>query len=107
MVENSHLAVAAAVASGAAQAGIGIEAAARQFGLDFVELVREDYFLVCLREALDEAPVTKLREALGDPAWQKAVSALPGYTVEHGGEVLSLTRALPWWHFRKLKVHTH
>jgi putative molybdopterin biosynthesis protein len=95
------------VASGAAQAGIGIEAAARQFGLDFVELVREDYFLVCLRDALDEAPVTKLRDALRDPAWQKAVSALPGYTVEHGGEVLSLTRALPWWHFRKLKVHAH
>jgi len=106
MIENSHIAVAAAVASGAAQAGIGIEAAARQFGLDFVELVREDYFLVCLRDALDEPPVTKLREALGDPVWQKSVNALPGYMVVRGGEVLSLTRALPWWRFRTPKVHT-
>ena len=103
-IENSHIAVAAAIASGAAQAGIGIEAAARQFGLEFVELVREDYFLACLRDALDEPAVVKLREALRDPVWQKAVCALPGYAIVRGGEVLSMTRALPWWHFRKPKV---
>jgi putative molybdopterin biosynthesis protein len=104
VVENSHIAVAAAIASGAADAGIGIEAAARQFGLGFVELVREDYFLVCLRDALETPAVVKLREVLRDPLWQKAVAALPGYSVARGGEVLSLTRALPWWHFRTPKV---
>jgi putative molybdopterin biosynthesis protein len=104
VVENTHIAVAAAVASGAAEVGIGIQAAARQFGLGFVELVREDYFLVCLRDALEEPAVIKLREALGDPAWQKAVASLPGYVVVRGGEVLSMTRALPWWHFRTAKV---
>ena len=103
-IENTHIAVAAAIAAGAADAGIGIQAAARQFGLGFVELVREDYFLVCLRDALDQPPVEKLREALRDPAWQKAVAALPGYAVVRGGEVLSMTRALPWWHFRTPKV---
>lgn len=104
-VENSHIAVAAAVASGAADAGIGIEAAARQFGLGFVELAREDYFLVCLRDALEQPAVLKLREVLRDPAWHKAVTALPGYSISQGGEVLSLTRALPWWHFRTAKIH--
>ena len=59
--EDSHLAVAAAVASGAGDAGLGIAAAASQFGLDFVPLVEEDYFLVCLQDALEQAPVQLLR----------------------------------------------
>ena len=40
----------------------------RQFrarGLDFVPLINEDYHLVCLKEALDEAPVAALRALLG------------------------------------------
>lgn len=101
--EESHIAIAAAIASGAADAGVGIEAAARQFGLDFVPLVQEDYFLVCLRDALDQPAVAKLRDVLRDPIWQRSVAALPGYDVVHGGEILALTRALPWWRFRKQK----
>jgi putative molybdopterin biosynthesis protein len=104
--EDSHLAVAAAVASGVADAGMGIEAAARQFGLSFVPLVEEDYFLVCLREALDQPAVAKLREALRDAEWQRSVNALPGYAARRSADVLSLTRALPWWHFRVPKVKT-
>ncbi|MDE2080564.1 MAG: helix-turn-helix transcriptional regulator [Burkholderiales bacterium] len=98
--EDSHLAVAAAVASGSADAGLGIEAAAMQFGLGFVPLVEEDYFLVCLREALDEPPLRALRGLLQGPAWRDAVASLPGYAPAHSGEVLSLTQALPWWRFR-------
>jgi putative molybdopterin biosynthesis protein len=103
--ENSHIAVAAAIASGAADCGIGVEAAARQFGLDFIELIREDYFLVCLKDSLEDSAVVKLREALADPVWQKAVASLPGYALVRSGEVLSMTRALPWWRFRTPKEH--
>ncbi len=98
--EDSHLAVAAAVASGAGDVGLGIAAAAVQFGLDFVPLVQEDYFLVCLRDALEQPPVQLLRQVLRGQAWQDTVAALPGYAAAHSGEVLSLTRALPWWHYR-------
>ena len=101
--EDSHVAVAAAVASGVADVGPGIEAAARQFGLDFMPLVDEDYFLVCLKDALDHPAVLKLRDALADDAWSRALRALPGYAPARGGEVLSLTQALPWWHFRLAK----
>lgn len=104
MTEESHVAVAAAIASGSADAGIGIEAAARDFGLGFVPLVEEDYFLVCLRDALEHPAVVKLRDVLASPSWQQALASLPGYTAAQGGEVLSLTRALPWWHFRTRKV---
>lgn len=101
--EDSHTAVAAAVAGGLADAGIGIEAAARAFGLDFVPLAQDDYYLVCLAEALELPAVQALRRALHDRAWQQAVAALPGYSLSNPGEVLSLTRALPWWRFRKAK----
>ncbi|MEK8053124.1 substrate-binding domain-containing protein [Ideonella sp. DXS22W] len=101
--EDSHVAVAAAVASGQADVGPGLAAAARQFGLDFVPLVEEDYFLVCLKDALDHPAVLKLRETLASRAWHDTLSTLPGYAPWHGGEVLSLTQALPWWHFRVAK----
>ena len=101
--EDSHLAVAAALASGAADAGPGIEAAARAFGLGFVPLIDEDYFLVCMKDALAHPAVLKLRAALEDPAWVQALQALPGYAPARSGQVLSLTQALPWWHFRQPK----
>ncbi len=100
LTEDSHLAVAAAVASDAADAGIGLQAAAAAFGLDFLPLVDEDYLLVCLAEQLDSPAVQALRRALAAPAWRQALRGLAGYEAAQGGEVLSLTRALPWWQFR-------
>jgi putative molybdopterin biosynthesis protein len=103
--EDSHNAVAASVASGAADAGVGIEAAAQAFGLGFVPLLTEDYYLVCLKETLDHPAVRLLRQALQSDAWRAAVSAMPGYEASpHSGEVLSLTKALPWWRYRAPKA---
>jgi putative molybdopterin biosynthesis protein len=97
--EPSHAAVAQTVASGAADAGLGIEAAARALGLDFVPLVLEDYYLACLKDALDDPAVQALRDLLRTPAWQAALRQLPGYEPYRSGEVLSLKRQLPWWTF--------
>lgn len=104
--EDSHVAVAAAVASGNADVGPGIEAAAQQFGLDFVPLIDEDYFLVCLKDALEHPAVRKLRDALEGDAWAAALQARPGYAPSRSGQVLSLTQALPWWRFRQPKPAT-
>jgi putative molybdopterin biosynthesis protein len=68
-----------------------------------VPLIDEDYFLVCLKDALDHPAVLKLRDALASPAWLQALQALPGYAPSSGGQVLSLTQALPWWNFRQAK----
>jgi putative molybdopterin biosynthesis protein len=103
LVEDSHLAVAAAVASGVGGPGGGRAGAAATFGLDFVPLVDEDYYLVCLEPVLDSDAVTRLRALLAAPAWAKSLSTLPGYQPARSGEVLSLTRALPWWRFRTPK----
>jgi hypothetical protein len=101
--EDSHLAVAVAVASGGADVALGVEAAARELGLDFVPLVEEDYLLVCLRDRVDQPGLRQLRAVLQGPAWDGVVAALPGYRTERSGEVLSLTRTLPWWRLRTLR----
>jgi putative molybdopterin biosynthesis protein len=96
--EHSHLAVAAAIASGLADAGPGVQAAATHFGLDFVPLAQEDYFLVCLKEALEQAPLQRLRSVLASSAWKRSLGGLAGYAPHPTpGLVLSLTRELPWW----------
>jgi putative molybdopterin biosynthesis protein len=95
--EPSHGAVAQAVAAGDADAGLGIEAAASARGLSFVPLLHEHYFLVCLKDALEQPPTRALREVLQSGAWQRRLAALPGYQPWRCGEVLSLKEQLPWW----------
>lgn len=103
--EESHVAVAATIASGAADVGPGVAAAAQRFGLDFVPLVEEDYFLVCLKDRLETPAVQQLRALLADRAWARLLAGLPGYApAARPGEVLSLTQALPWWHYRSAKA---
>ena len=100
--EDTHVAVAAAVASGVADVGLGIEAAAAQFNLGFVPVAEEDYYLLCGKEVLECAAVQRLRELLADDGWRAALATLPGCTAHaQAGGVLALTKALPWWHYRK------
>ena len=100
--EDTHVAVAAAVASGVADVGVGIAAAAVQFNLGFVPLSDEAYYLVCLKDALERPGVVRLRELLASAAWAGAVRSLAGCEVAgDAGAVLALTQALPWWHYRK------
>ena len=102
--EPSHTAVAQSVASGHADVGLGIEAAARERGLDFVPLAQENYHLVCLKDALELAPVRALRLVLASAAWQERLSLVPGYTPSQSGEVLALRKLLPWWDFKRPKA---
>ena len=77
--EHTHLAVAAAVAAGRADAGLGIMAAARAFDLDFVPVTREPYDLVLAAQTLDEPAIAPLWALLEQPAFRSAVEALGGY----------------------------
>ncbi len=96
--ENSHAAVAACIAAGHADAGLGIASAAQVQGLDFVPMAQEHYWLVCLASALESGPLRQLRHLLGSPAWQDTLSALAGYGPSaQAGQVQSLKSRLPWW----------
>ena len=100
-VETTHLAVAAAIASGTADAGVGIQAAAAQIGLDFMPLAQEQYYLVCLKETLKLPAVVRLRELLQRGDWKEAMRSLPGHDTTAAGEVVALRAAMPWYAFRK------
>jgi putative molybdopterin biosynthesis protein len=97
-IENTHVAVALCVASGVVDAGIGIEAAALQFGLHFVPLVEESYFLACLAANIHHPAVERLREILAAPRWRGILADLPGYRPPDApGSVLVIEEVLPWW----------
>jgi putative molybdopterin biosynthesis protein len=87
--EATHLAVAGAVAAGTADAGLGILAAARAYGLDFVPVARERYELA-LRPATAARPaVQKLLETLRSSDFRAVVTALGGYDTAESGAVRS------------------
>jgi molybdopterin molybdotransferase/putative molybdopterin biosynthesis protein len=83
--EHTHLAVAAAVAAGRADAGMGILAAARAFGLDFVPVAQEPYDLVLRVASLSDALLTPLWALLDRADFRADVEALGGYSCTETG----------------------
>ncbi len=83
--EPTHLAVAAAVAAGRADCGLGIHAAAQAFGLDFVPIAREPYDLVVDRASLSDPLLAPLWDLMESPDFRSAVHALGGYSTEETG----------------------
>lgn len=97
-IEHTHVSVALCVASGVVDAGIGVEAAALQFGLHFVPLVEESYFLACLDCSLEHPALGRLRGVLASPRWGAILGNLPGYRpAVAAGSLLRVEEALPWW----------
>src|SRR5512146_2749969 len=80
--EPTHLAVAAAVAAGRADAGLGIMAAARAFGLDFVPVTRAPYDLVVAPGALESPRLAPLWALLRSGRFQASVEDLGGYSTK-------------------------
>jgi putative molybdopterin biosynthesis protein len=87
--EVTHLAVAAAVSSGVADCGLGIRAAARALGLDFVPIEWERYDLVIPRQHYESPLLEALLALLGDGEFQAAVSELPGYDPSSMGQIVA------------------
>jgi putative molybdopterin biosynthesis protein len=86
--EGSHLGVASAVASGAADAGMGIAAAAQALGLDFIPVAAERYDLIYLPEFEDDPRLARIRDVLAaDGTFRRAAEALGGYDLRDTGRV--------------------
>lgn len=86
--EYTHMAVAAAVASGSADAGLGIRAAAKALNLDFLNMVEERYDLCILRDYWETPYIQRLLDVMGNPAFQEAVRLLGGYDLRHCGRIM-------------------
>lgn len=85
--EFTHTSVAAQIAAGTADAGMGIYSAARLYGLDFLPVCMEQYDLLIPDSAFDTPVVQKLLDVLGGQAFRARLEKLGGYRVEHPGEV--------------------
>jgi putative molybdopterin biosynthesis protein len=83
--EPTHLAVAAAVAAGRGDAGLGIMAAARAFGLDFLPVAREPYDLVAAAQEADSPRLAPLWALLQSDRFRAAVADLGGYDTKEMG----------------------
>lgn len=94
-VEYTHAAVAAYIASGRADAGVGVETPARRFGLEFMPLETERYFLACRADSFELPQIQQLISVLASPGYREAVNALPGYSADLCGTVMSVRDAFP------------
>jgi len=86
--EYTHLGVAAAIASGRADCGLGIAAAAQALDLEFIPLFQERYDLVVPKQFVESDLLSPLFGLLADHRFQKAVSQLTGYDVSVMGTVI-------------------
>jgi len=87
---NTHLQVAEAVLQGRADAGIGLEAAARRFDLGFVPLFQERYDLVILDEDYQSQLVLPALDYLQTASFRQSVAELGGYNTQQMGVELSV-----------------
>jgi putative molybdopterin biosynthesis protein len=94
--EHTHAAVAAHVASGLADAGLGIKAAAVQFGLSFVPVASERYFFAAHKDLLERREGKLLIGLLRGDAFHDAVAALHGMGAHRTGEISAVDRTPPW-----------
>lgn len=86
--EYTHLGVAAAVASGRADCGLGIPAAATALGLDFIPLYNERYDIIIPHTYLGDDLLTPFFDLIHDRDFRFAISSLPGYDLSQMGNLI-------------------
>lgn len=86
----THMAVAAAIQGGSADAGMGIASAAAAMGLDFIEVGPEEYDFAIPVRFLSLPHVKRFLETLGSSEFRKRVEQLGGYGTSKTGQILYL-----------------
>ena len=78
----THTAVAASVAAGNADAGMGIFSAAKIYGLDFIPLYHEEYDFLVNEAYADDPKVRAFFEILESEAFRRRLTQMGGYSFE-------------------------
>jgi len=86
--EYTHLNVAAAIAAGSADAGLGIDSAAKAYGLDFVPVGRERYDLLMRRSFLESEAGQVLLKTIQDEKFASLVESMGGYDMAGRGKIV-------------------
>lgn len=77
--EFTHTAVAALVASGNADAGLGIYSAAKMYDLDFIPICNETYEFLIQKDYIDNPMVKAFIDVLNSEEFRKRLSEMGGY----------------------------
>jgi putative molybdopterin biosynthesis protein len=85
--EYTHMSIAMAVASGRADVGLGIHAAAHALNLDFIPVSRERYDLVIPTTLLEDERIKLLLEIIRSEKFIEQVLAFGGYEVQETGKI--------------------
>ena len=93
--ETTHMGVAANVQNGGADCGLGVYAAAKALGLDFVPLARERYDLVMPLASLEEPRVQALLKVMGSEGFKAKLAEVGGYEPTWCGERMRPGMGLP------------
>ena len=86
--ELTHTAVAAAVAAGSADAGMGILSAARVYALGFIPVCMEEYDLLISEAALSMESVQRLIRIMQSDEFAARLEKLGGYHLDRPGEII-------------------
>ena len=86
--EYTHMSVAVDVLSGSADVGLGIYAAARALGLDFISVVKERYDLVIPANFWDDERIRVLLAVIMSPEFKEIVEQLGGYDTSQTGKLI-------------------
>ncbi len=87
--EFTHMSVAVTVLSGAADAGLGIYAAAKALDLDFIPVVTEEYDLVIPEGFFEDEKIQFMLEVIKSDAFKNQVRHLGGYDTSKTGNVVT------------------
>ena len=85
--ELTHTAVAAQIAAGSADCGLGIYAAAKMYDLDFIPVCEEEYDLLVSLRAMESPQVRAFLRVLGSEAFLRRLDALGGYRYDKPGRI--------------------
>ena len=86
---TTHMAVAALVQSESADAGLGIQSAAKAMELDFVPVGLEEYDFAVPKQYLELDRVKAFLRILRSEAFKEKLMELGGYTSDHLGEIVT------------------
>ncbi len=87
---TTHLAVALAVRTGEADAGMGVYSAAKALGLTFTPVATERYELVMHRAMLDDPRIEALVSTVSSEAFKQILQGLGGYETDDTGVLREL-----------------
>ena len=86
--ELTHTSVAAQIAGGSADAGMGIYSAAKLYGLDFLPICIEEYDLLIPDGAYDTPLIQRLLAVLKSDAFRDKLMDMGGYTLDRPGQII-------------------